>query len=500
MTPGGKTVPAEKQTRLVPWRPTAVLAASGLASAGVYLLLTVRMSLQRFFPGPGISIDFQRMLGPNWRANTLFLYGSFAVLLALWLAAIAAVRRLPRRTARLLVFGMPVLFIAVLASMYPPLAVDFFLYLSDGRLLWIYGANPMTSPVGAHFPVALSFGNQPSPYGPLWHLLLAPPVLFGGDSYLRSLILLKLWMGGFYLACAALTWAIARRLAPGRESLAVVLLAWNPFVVIRVLGNGHNDVVMMFFVLLALWAALHDRWRLVPIALAASVLIKYVSLLLAPAFLVCALRRPAKERGRAVAGLATGTSVALLLTVTAFAPFWQGLATFNALRQQANMLITSTPLLLDYQLRQWLSLDSATATALATRITTIVFLSVGLVLFVRQRPGATALVATAAGVMLAYTLIAVGWFRPWYLLWVVLLTPLLSGRWWLLLTVTASAAGLLPDVIEQYRAHIGWLRPHDFWLLAAPVAVTFLPPLLVWLLGLWRTRRLELDAGEPASV
>lgn len=477
--------------------PAAVMIVCGLASAGVYLSFTIRMSLTEYFPGPGYSIDFKDMLGADWVANTRYLYGCFAVLFGLWFGALWAAARLPVRLTLGICFGGLALFAGILASVYPFMAVDFFHNLGDGRLLWRYGINPMVNGPGSHFPIGISFGDNPSAYGPLWYLLLAPPVKLGGDNYLRSLILLKLWMAVFLVIATVLTWQIAKRLSPGREGLACVLLAWNPYVVHRVLANGHNDVLMMCFTLLAVWMALERRWTWVAPALACAVLVKYTILLATPAFLVAALRLPPGERRRALLRLFDGWLIGAGLILLAFLPFWVGLDTFDSIRWQAGLYITSTPMLVGYFLERWADIQHVDAEPLATRVMTLLFLGFTLALYLRQRRGPVALIATCVLVMLGYILIATNWFRPWYFLWAVLLTPLLPGRWWIIITVAISVGGLTPDVIEQYRNNMAWLRTDYFWLLAAPVLTAFLPPAIAVLAGYIATLRREMDAAEP---
>jgi hypothetical protein len=477
--------------------PAAVMAGCGLASAGIYLSFTLRMSLTEYFPGPGYSIDFKDMLGPDWEANTRYLYGSFAMLFGLWFGALWAAARLPVRLALGLCFGGLVLFAGILASVYPFMAVDFFHNLGDGRLLWRYGLNPLVNGPGPYFPIGISFGDNPSAYGPFWYLLLAPPVKLGGDDYLRSLILLKLWMGVFLVIATLLTWQIARRLAPGREGLACVLLAWNPYVVHRVLANGHNDVVMMCFTLLAVWMALERRWTWVAPALACAVLVKYTILLATPAFLFAALRLPAGERRRALLRLFDGSLIGAGLILLAFLPFWAGTDTFDSIRWQAGLYITSTPMLVAYFLERWGDFQRVDAEPLATRVLTVLFLCFALVLFLRQRRGPVSLIATCVLVMLGYLLLAVNWFRPWYFLWAVMLTPLLPGRWWIVITVAISMGGLTPDVIEQYRGNMTWLHRDYFWLLGAPVLTAFIPPAVAVVAGYVATLRREMDADQP---
>ena len=494
-----------------------LLTAVAVISAAIYLLLTLAMSLDEFFPGPGETLDFQFMLGDDWVANSWFLYGSFAALFLLWGVALWAASRLPptRRSVAVVTAG-GLAMAAVLVPMYPPFAVDFFHYLGEGRLLWVEGENPMVRGPGEFFPIAMSYGNEPAAYGPLWYWTLAPPVLAGGDDFPRSLLILKAWMVGWG-ALAALLGALTARIlsrrpdpsAPGRELLVAVAIGWNPYVLWRVAGNGHNDIVMMAFALLAVWlavtAASRDatsegttpswRWLWVPPALTASILVKYVSLLLVPVFAIYVLRRPPEARRTLLRPLAAGVALSLLLAVAAFAPMWEGLSVFDQVREQGDRVITSTPRLIAIAIRDWFDVGRDRADEIGLRVGAGLFLLAAAWLLWRQRAGAEALVAAAASLLLLYGLLGVGWFRPWYFLWVVTLAPLLPGRWWLAVAVATSIAGLAPDVAEKYAIRVDLLDSLiDLHSSLPAIVLQFLPPAIVWLAALWWTRRVTFDA------
>jgi len=482
-----------------------VLVTLGAVSTAVYVSLTSAMSLDEFFPGPGKTLDFQFMLGEDWQANTVRLYGSFGALFLLWGGALVLVAgtRATRTMWAVVVLGA-LGFVAVLAPMYPPFAVDFFHYLGEGRVLWVEGENPLTAGPGRYFPIGMSYGGEPAAYGPLWYWLLGPPVLAGGDDFPRSLLLLKLWMAAWLAVSTLLAVLIARRLSPGRELLVAVAIAWNPFVAWRVLGNGHNDMVMMAFVLAAVWAAVSGRWRWLLPALAASILVKYVSLLLLPAFALFLWRRPRQEllAGRGELAqyrwqLAQGAVVAVWLVALAFLPLWEGVAVFDQVREQSGRLWTSTPRLISHFLEDGAGWERGAADELALRIGSVAFLVVAVLLLWRQRAGQVGLVAAAIGVLLAYSLLGIGWFRPWYFLWLVPLMAVLPGRWWLALLVVTSVAGLAPDVAEKYAVRIG-LFSGVFFALPA-ILLQFVPPAAVWVAGLWRTRSTTLGAEESRA-
>lgn len=485
-------------------------------STAIYAALTASMSLDEFFPGPGVTLDFQFMLGDDWQANTWRLYGSFAALFALWGVALWLVSglTLSRWSVAVVVLG-GLAMAGALVPMYPPFAVDFFHYLGEGRLLWVEGENPMVRGPGEFFPIGMSYGDEPAAYGPLWYWTLGPPVFLGGDDFPRSLLLLKGWMVGWIALAALLGALISRRLAnraasgEGRELLVAVAIGWNPYVLWRVAGNGHNDIVMMTFALLAVWFVVSEssrsgsdggRWRWVLPALLASVLVKYVSLLLVPVFVVFLLRRPRAELRRLMPDLAIGSVAALVLLLVAFAPMWEGLSVFDQVREQSDRVITSTPDLVSMFVGEQFDVSLDEADEIGLLVGAVAFALVAVLILWRQRPGPEALIATAATLMLAYALLGIGWFRPWYFLWVVTLAPLLPGRWWLALAVTTSVAGLVPDIAEKYAVFVGALRPLTEVHSALPaILMQFVPPAAVWLAALYWTRSASFGAAQLST-
>src|SRR5262249_29288031 len=161
-------------------------------------------------------------------------------------------------------------------DLYPPTAMDMLHYQAMGRILWVYHANPLITPQGAFpYPIGLSWAELPSPYGPLWSLLVAPASILPGGHYLLGLLAFKAMAAVAYLASAYVIYVLVRRAQPGFEAFGVVLFAWNPFVVLRVLGDGHNDLWMMLCVLVALERAERRAWTASLVAMTLGVLLKF---------------------------------------------------------------------------------------------------------------------------------------------------------------------------------------------------------------------------------
>ena len=480
-----------------------LLVGAGVALTATYALASARIPLGRFFPSAGISVDFVQMLGPGWQRPTIEYGGLVAVTFALYAVALVAVRRLPpapRQRVPWLLFGFPVLFALALLPMYPPTAVDMFHYHVMARVLWVFGENPLTTPQGAFpYPIGISWAELPSPYGPLWSLLTAPAAILPGAHLLAGLLAFKATAAVSYLGCAWLVWRLVARTRPGHEAFALVLFAWNPFVLLRVVGNGHNDLWMMLFVLLALDRTERRQWTAAIALLTLSVLVKYASVLLGPPLLLYIWTHADGTARARFALLARAGAVALALMVLAYAPFWEGLATFDTLRREYAHMITSTPVLLE-MLLQPLVVDPATATALARWLPLLAFTALYVPLTWQARRGFDALLAACFAVLFAYLVLAAGWFRPWYMLWPVTLAALRPGRWPVLTLLTITVCGAFPDLIEQYRGYWPWLAPYAL-AIAAPIVVAFLPPAVVWLTGLRGTGLsgpdLSGDAHEP---
>lgn len=468
--------------------PFLGLIAAAAVIEAVLFWLTSLMPLSAFFPGWGQSVEFVEMLGPDWLRNTFLQSAAFVILFLAFFAALWIVRRRKLSGfAHAAIFGAPISWAAVTSLMYPPYAVDLFHNLADSRMLWVYHANPMVTPPSARpFPILISFMRQPSAYGPLWYLLSFPGGLLAPHDLFLGVVLLKIWTALFYLASGVLIWLIVGRQRPRLALFAATLYLWNPFVIIRALADAHNDIFMFFFVLVAFYAATRHAWLLVFPALVLSVLVKYVSLLLAPLILVYVLMLPPTQRRLALPRLLVGGLTALMIAVALFIPFWDGSRTFSALRAEGSKSITSTPLLVQYFLTDHLfpGQGGDIARLWMRALFVVPYSWVAL----RLRPPITRLQGAAYQALWLYIVIAVAWFRPWYFLWVITIGCLLPSGWYLALTLTLSWFGMFPDIVEQYRMFIPWLANNPTPRIVAPVVVAYLVPALVWLAALIHSR------------
>ncbi|MEX2446044.1 MAG: glycosyltransferase 87 family protein [Dehalococcoidia bacterium] len=481
-------------TRRADRRELIAISAWGAGLVVVFALSSWRLSLVEFFPGEAAeALDFTKIIG-EWPAATAQYVGVVVSAFALYLAAVALTWRRRLRLPPVVLFGFPVLFALALVPMYPPTASDLIHYHGSSRVLWAHGFNPLTVPPGEFsYPVTYYWSGQPTPYGPAWSLLSGVVTWPAGEHALAALHGFKVLAAASYLGCAYVVWRLVARLWPGDETLAVVAFAWNPFVLYRVVGNGHNDLVMMLCVLLGLAAFEQRRWTAGMVAVTLSVLVKYVGLLLAPLFVLYLWQHAGprwRDRVRAVAEAGAWSALVAALT---FLPFWEGLSTFDTVRAESEKLITSTAIAIS--VAQTGHPDDVGLHRAALGVLRWTFVAIAALLWWQSRHDTPRLIAASFSVLMLYLLLAAGWFRPWYLLWPVAVAALAPRSWLTVVVLAVTFFGSFADLIEQYRVH--WDLTADYTrAVLAPILVVWVPLVAAWAAGIlrWGSWSMGLDA------
>lgn len=467
---------------------------------------------------PGIAVSLFNIIGINDGAIARF---SLLVVLmvALYIVACRCIDDVLLRWRTLVIIAGAALLAFSFLLLYPATSNDLFHYVMEARILWVHHANPFTVAPDAYVPGNV-FGNTPdpffgptiwanlpSPYGPIWVLLGGIPLLFGHGDPFWTYIGFKLLALAFYGISAVLIFHIVRLLRPGREWRATALFAWNPLVLMYVAGNGANDIIMMSFTLAAIYAAIRKQWAIAFPLLVLATMMKFVSGVLFPLFVVYALLTIPREQWRRFIPIAAVSSGMALLI---YAPFWDGTNTFMALKFQANQFTDSVPSLILHWLGSHAGFGAADVikasygpgyfgTAVdphtiivAKTLAYLLFLGayayIGWGLYKRRAALHPDDLATAAfSVVFAYLIFAVLWFQPWYLLWLIPLGALTAGvrsRTTLIFTLT----GLLTHSATAYAALKGWYVIHETWEVTTVVLTVFgLPALYVGFVLVSRT-------------
>lgn len=420
-----------------------------------------------------------------------------ALLFGLYLDALARLRAGAALSLRELLlwtalFGLPLLITPYLLSS------DVYSYILYGRLGALHGLNPAVSPPdtvpGDPFLAFLPhWAGTPSVYGPLWNLAAGGLALLGhalGGAPWPTLLVFKLAALAAHLASAALVWGIAGRWRPELRAWAAALYAWNPLALIETAGSAHNDVLMAALLLLGLWLAQRGRWRAATLAIALAALTKYLAVLALPVYALWLLRRRPTWAARLADG-AQMLALALASAAALYAPFWAGGQALAWMRGGVNvsLALNSPYMLTERALRAagWAGPQDAERLASALNNTAsralMLLACLGAAAAAWRRPAPERLLAACFWLFLIILLLALPWYWPWYVLWVLGLTPFAGWR-----PARAAALTLSASSLAIYLE----IAPRPLYVFGPPLA------LLLFCLGRALARRPTTDK-QPAA-
>ncbi|HEX6478314.1 MAG TPA: hypothetical protein VF043_05680 [Ktedonobacteraceae bacterium] len=345
----------------------AILPLKGLNSGDALLAHVSTWTLlpsNLLFPGWAIRLALPRtpILHPpaatlSWQ-ETAFLLNAFLLMFLIYWLALYALPRLINRKYLLystLLLGFVCVFIPVVTSS------DIFSYIAYARMEVIYHLNPLTTlPTAIHgdfiYPY-LYWRDQPSAYGPTWAIItgLAQWLIgvTGLEGILRMVFALRLLGLASHVSSTMLIWSISGQLqritgviSPRKRMLAALAFAWNPLLLFEACVNSHNDAILLFLILLALWFLLrrgdpggrpelkHDRPELehdrppqltlrsllpAAIVFAIATCLKINIVVFVPGLLIFLWMQRSRNVFHILVTSATYLGVIILL----YAPFWQ---------------------------------------------------------------------------------------------------------------------------------------------------------------------------------
>ena len=323
----------------------------------------------------------------------------------------------------------------------------------------------------------------PNIYGPLW-LCIASLLVSIGKGPVATLLLFKGVAMFSHLINCILVWAILGKIAPGRRLLGTLLYAWNPLSVIELAGNGHNEGILLSILLLATFLYVHGRGRWheigVMVALGLAMSMNLIVLLIAPLF-TWYLVRSERSVPRALWGFSWRILLGQGLVIPIYLQFWRGPSTFFAITSAIDMqyyvhsplgLLVGPSHWLFGLVAQWSQFPSimqpTTAADMTLRASAIfIFALIYLYLFGKVRratttlagmryapgadqemslPGFDVLLDSWSSVVFWYLVLVVGWFWPWYVLWVLWIVVLrrVDARTITLLLLSGTALLIYP--------------------------------------------------------
>jgi hypothetical protein len=168
------------------------------------------------------------------------------------IAAYSSLQQPYTRKTLLIIIGFAVLF-RLLAVLQPPsLSTDIWRYVWDGHI-GSQGINPYRfppsdphlAPYHTDYWAGINHPTWVTMYPPLSQRIFTGIALLGGAGPMAYKVVFAL----VDLGCIALILLLLRRV--GQPLHRVILYAWHPLVVMELSGSGHQDVLGIFFMLVA---------------------------------------------------------------------------------------------------------------------------------------------------------------------------------------------------------------------------------------------------------
>lgn len=335
-------------------------------------------------------------------------------------------RRLARSRAGL-IFIFSLLF--HLAMMATPilLSTDIFDYIRHGRIFTLYQENPLTVPA-TYFPQDPFFDlggwvGTGSVYGPLHVYITGALAWAAGNGISANFLLFKAFFVGLDLLNLVLIWKIASRIRPGLENKAMLFYGWNPFILVLVVANAHNDILMLTLVLGGILCYLDRRFLLGVLCITFATLVKFMALPILLVYIALAVKKQGSLAKRLAMGAGAG-ALAGLVTALSYLPLWEGRETFYYLTtvgQKTNFTMPS--LIRDFAAGHLQLPLSGTI----VQISLAAALAAYLVWHLAGVKNTEGLISAASGLAFLTPLVLF-WFQPWYLTLVLGLVALRPWR------------------------------------------------------------------------
>jgi hypothetical protein len=294
-----------------------------------------------------------------------------------------------------------------------------------------------------------------------------------------------------------------RLVASGMALQRFLLFAWNPLVVFEWVGHAHNDSMLVFWLLLAVYGLLHRLNLLSMVSFMLGVLVKFTPLVVLPLFGVALTRwRQNGWRWRMLT-VARDAVLAALLALALYLPF--GIeavrANFSNVRERSGLFANSFPSAV-YVIWTNAGADPDLVAQVSTLVAGVILLAVvgwqvGSLLRQRAEGGIAfrdAFLTACTRVVFALLLLTF-WFYPWYITWLFAFVTFISKTPWITRLLLLTFCGFVIHWLDFFQL---WIT-HPLRLNLISATVTFGPVLvLIALAALSRSPRQASGVPSPA--
>jgi alpha-1,6-mannosyltransferase len=446
------------------------------------------VSLGYPFPDLGGSRKSSPLLEVCQLVSLCWLYGLYLFPLLNWKRRKFSVREI-------LWIGLPSGFLALIAL--PANSTDILGYIGFGRLAGVHGANPYlhTYSEFADFFMPLVEWDITMPYGPA----LLPILMLAGwvsqHIVLGAVFTLKLIWLGVHCANCFLIYKILRawRLDP---TFGLFLYGLNPLALLELVANGHNDGMLIFFGLAAIYALQSERFGAALWLSLFAALVKLPGVFIWSSVVIYLIWRR-EWRGLVHGGLG-GLGLLLILKVILFPTTASLLSLTNAGSYTQNSL---HHLMIDlaHDISGFLGMAIHHEALYLANRRTFSALFIGFCLWRWWRLRSLAgLTQELAYIFSALLIVQAAWFFPWYVTWLIPLAALIdSARLrWAIVTYTGTSLS-----IYAFPYFIVSEAPlHEFWA-ALRISIAHAPPLILLMRAFWmETRLVPAEAAAAAAA
>lgn len=362
----------------------------------------------------------------------------------------------PSKAVMTLIVAFPLFFSLILFLMYPWGANDIFDQIFRAHIFVDVGASPLAVrplefPKDPLLPYVW-WRFAPSSYGPVWELISAVPVKLIGHDLLGLLFGDKLLAIAHFWGSMALVYRTLRIFKPEFAVRGFLLFAWNPFLQFEFVGNGHNDAVLVFWLLAAVYLQVRGRHLLSLLALTTAVLVKFLPIFLIPLFLAALWHTHSKEsllqRSK---HLMIAIGAMALLAFLAFLPFGGPIPTIQFIGETSQTYWHSSIPWLVWHTFQTQGIGGDKPANAVRVILLVVMATVVLWHSIRLLRGSSEpravkerVIQSSFEIMFAWLMFASQYLNPWYTTWLFAFIPFLPRFGYaergLLFNITALSA------------------------------------------------------------
>lgn len=250
----------------------------------------------------------------------------------------------------------------ILVFVAPFSSTDLYGYINRGVQQVFYNVNPYITPLTGikSWQLDLMFHehwvNNPAPYGFFFVFLTKTLCFIAGRHFFITFLLFKFINLALFLSTGWLLYQLCSKFNMNRPWLSAYIFLWNPLVLLQGIANGHNDIILAFFLVASIALLTVKKWSIFAIPLLMlSILVKYASLLALPFIAIYFIKR--KEWKILVSGGLLATIFLILLGSIYLPDFFNNHNSLSALTSITdNALFTGNSLHFSlYKILQYIS-------------------------------------------------------------------------------------------------------------------------------------------------